>query len=167
MNLLFRTTNTLACIALAALLGSATVPRPRMPARVATQVAKDCFSGKWGNDFVLCGGERTGRSGKGNSKKRLDEELTLQFKGKDKGELSFYDCRTIKRADQSIPFTYELANDVIRFYWEGSAREIETYQAAFGFRDTFRYECRKDTLVFTDGFLNSTAYQGSTYFVRR
>ncbi|KAA9355008.1 hypothetical protein [Larkinella humicola] len=167
MELLFRKAKYMGLVIFLALVGSTSRYHSGALPVISAPLAKDCFSGKWGNDFVLCDKEKSGKKGKSNQKNRLEEELVLQFKGKDKGELSFYDCRNTKRSDLSISFHYEVTNEVIRFYWEGKADEIETYKAAFNFRDTFRYDCRKDTLVFTDGFLNNTLYQGSTYFVRR
>ncbi|WP_247233438.1 hypothetical protein [Telluribacter sp. SYSU D00476] len=126
-----------------------------------------CFEGKWGNDYLLCGPENSGRPGRGSLAKRKEEELWLTFSADNKGVFHFYDCQNKTRFRDGIPFVYTLNGNQITFQWQGDTEEVHTYGAIFHFRDTFQYECRNDTLFFTDGLMKNTMYNGASYFVRR
>lgn len=136
------------------------------PVKTFPPSKKDCFSGKWGNDFIMCGKERVNKSGKGNGGKRNNEELWLTFQGKDKGEFSFYDCQQEKRFKDGVPFTYILTGDSIRFSWQGNPSEIRVHYATFNFKTIYHVDCREDTVIFKD-LMSNTAYHGATYFIRR
>lgn len=142
------------------LLGSFAPPvKPASP-------PKDCFKGKWGNDFILCGFENVAKPGKGNGQKRKDEELQLAFKGNDRGEFRFYDCQGKKAFSKTFEFAYTATDDSVRIAWQGTPEEVRLSREVFQFRTKFRYTCVNDTLVIENLMLN-TPYNGAKYFVRR
>lgn len=126
----------------------------------------ECFTGRWGNDFILCGFENTGRPGVGNLQKRLEEELKLYFTGGNQGEFRFYDCQNKRPFEPGIKFSYVATRDSFYITWLGSERDVFLASATFQFRTAFSYECQGDKLVIKDLMVN-TSYNKATYFLRR
>ncbi|GAA4459364.1 hypothetical protein GCM10023189_32990 [Nibrella saemangeumensis] len=133
----------------------------------APRLAPECFAGKWGNDFLLCGTEHTAKPGRGLAATRQQQELVLFFQGPNKGYFHFYDCQNQRYTPKTMPFTFTTSGSQFTLNWQGTPYEVALFRATFNNRDTYQFECKADTLVFDKSMFTGTQYEGAYYFVRR